>query len=124
MAPVAVHQAEAIAEKHDSFFGPTGTGGAVARAAIELLGGTYGRRVVVVAGKGVDIDTLKARLDAHAGQFPPPDGKPNLFALAADTTAEQMLSGLATVAAIVMEQRNGTASIVSFFAKRARGAMA
>ncbi len=27
-------------------------GGAVARAAVELLGGTYGRRVVVVAGKG------------------------------------------------------------------------
>ena len=27
-------------------------GAAVARAAIEMLGGTYGRRVVVVAGKG------------------------------------------------------------------------
>ncbi|CAN5817404.1 hypothetical protein BH23ACT1_BH23ACT1_12710 [soil metagenome] len=27
-------------------------GGAVARAAVDLLGGTYGRRVVVVAGKG------------------------------------------------------------------------
>jgi len=27
-------------------------GGAVARSAIDLLGGTYGRRVVVVAGRG------------------------------------------------------------------------
>src|SRR3954468_6603607 len=27
-------------------------GAAVARAAVDLLGGTYGRRVVVVAGKG------------------------------------------------------------------------
>ena len=27
-------------------------GGAVARAAVRLLGGTYGRRVVVLAGKG------------------------------------------------------------------------
>ena len=33
--------------------GPHRTGGgAVARAAVRLLGGTYGRRVVVVAGKG------------------------------------------------------------------------
>ncbi len=30
----------------------TRAGGAVARGAVELLGGTYGRRVVVVAGKG------------------------------------------------------------------------
>ncbi|MEO5963119.1 MAG: glycosyl transferase family 36 [Thermomonas sp.] len=66
--------------------------------------------LVVVAGTAVDIDTLKARFDAHASQFPPPDGKPNLFALAADKTAEHLLAGLATVAAIVMEQRNGSLS--------------
>ena len=43
-------------------------GAAVARAAIDLLGGTYGRRVVVVAGKGnngADGRSAARRLEAR-----------------------------------------------------------
>ena len=45
-------------------------GGAVARAAVDLLGGTYGRRVVVVAGKGNNGDDgrVAAAAPAAAGR--------------------------------------------------------
>ena len=62
---------------------------------------------LVVAATDVSIETLKTRLDAHAAQFPPPGGKPNLFALAAGETVEALQAGLATAAAIVIDQRNG-----------------
>jgi cellobiose phosphorylase len=64
--------------------------------------------LVVIAATGVSIEMLKARFDAHATQFPPPGGKPNLFALAADKTADALKTGLATAAAIVIDQRNGS----------------
>ncbi len=64
--------------------------------------------LVVIAGAGVSVETLKARFDAHATQFPPPGDKPNLFALAADKTAEALRAGLATAAAIVIDQRKGS----------------
>ncbi|MGV8921968.1 MAG: GH36-type glycosyl hydrolase domain-containing protein [Thermomonas sp.] len=63
--------------------------------------------LVIVAGTGVPIETLKARFDAHAKQFLPPGRKPNSFTLAADQTAEALKTGLATVAAIVIDQGNG-----------------
>ena len=50
---------------------------------------------------------LQARFDAHARRFPPPDGKPNLFALRGAQATPALLAGLATAAAIVIEQRGG-----------------
>ncbi|MGV8943425.1 GH36-type glycosyl hydrolase domain-containing protein [Thermomonas sp.] len=63
--------------------------------------------LVVIAASEDCMAALKTRFDAHAAQFPAPNGKPNLFALAADKAAGNLLAGLETAAAIVMQQRNG-----------------
>jgi cyclic beta-1,2-glucan synthetase len=64
--------------------------------------------VVLAEGDDGDAATLQSRLDAHADRFPPPDGKQNLFALRADQAASGLQAGLATAAAIVLDQRDGT----------------
>src|SRR3546814_4045219 len=53
-------------------------------------------------------DALQARFDAHAKQYPPPGDRQNLFALAAVEAAGPLQAGLATAAALVLDQRNGT----------------
>src|SRR3546814_12443408 len=53
-------------------------------------------------------DALQARFDAHAKQYPPPGDRQNLFALAAGEAAGPLQAGLATAAALVLAQRNGT----------------
>ncbi|MEO5565975.1 MAG: glycosyl transferase family 36 [Luteimonas sp.] len=64
--------------------------------------------LVVIAGAGLPVETLKSSFDAHAARFPPPGGKPNLFALAAARTSDALMKGLATAAAVVIEQRHGS----------------
>src|SRR3546814_11940630 len=53
-------------------------------------------------------DLLQSRFDAHAKQYPPPGDRQNLFALAAGEAAGPLQAGLATAAALVLDQRNGT----------------
>ncbi|MGN7725146.1 GH36-type glycosyl hydrolase domain-containing protein [Luteimonas sp. 22616] len=55
--------------------------------------------------------SLQACLDAHAKRFPPEDGKPNLFALRADQATPALQAGLATAAAIVLDQRDGPLAV-------------
>ena len=53
-------------------------------------------------------DALQARFDAHAGRYPPPDDRQNLFVLVADEADGPLQAGLLAAAALVLDQRNGT----------------
>jgi cyclic beta-1,2-glucan synthetase len=66
--------------------------------------------VAEAAGDGAAVlaTSLQSRLDAHATRFPAADGKPRLFALGAGHAPTPPLrAGLATAAAIVLDQRDG-----------------
>jgi cyclic beta-1,2-glucan synthetase len=60
------------------------------------------------AGSAALHAVLQARFDAHAKRFPRPGGKPNLFALRSDQSTPELRAGLATAAAIVLDQRDGS----------------
>src|SRR3546814_15403040 len=64
--------------------------------------------LVAIAATTALRDALQARFDAHAKQYPPPGDRQNLFALAAGEAAGPLQAGLATAAALVLDQRNGT----------------
>src|SRR5690606_14141770 len=64
--------------------------------------------VVVIVAVAALRDALHSRFGAHAKQYPPPGGRQNLFAFVAEEAADSLLAGLATSAALVLEQGNGT----------------
>ncbi|HZW17882.1 MAG TPA: glycosyl transferase family 36 [Luteimonas sp.] len=78
-----------------------------------LDAGTYWRThgvdtdVVAVGRTRGACETLQSRFDDWAKRNPPPDGKSSLFALQADEASDALQAGLATAAAIVLDQRDG-----------------
>ncbi|MGY0652739.1 GH36-type glycosyl hydrolase domain-containing protein [Luteimonas sp. A537] len=63
--------------------------------------------LVAVAGSAAAYDTLQDRFTGHATRNPPPGGRQNLFVLRADEAPDALLAGLATAAAIALDQRDG-----------------